>query len=82
MTAHAYIFYSDVPERLVESAVRHVDSITQAQLIAFDECPFSGEITETQHGTQIEFPWPINRMLRHAIGDWLTHHGINFTVVM
>ncbi|MGU7784900.1 phage portal protein [Burkholderia sp. PU8-34] len=82
MSAHAYIFYADVPERLAESAVRHVDSITQAHLIAFDECPFSGEISETRSGTQIEFPWPRVVSLRHALGDWLTHHGINFTVVM
>lgn len=60
----------------------HRDSLTGADLIAFDECPFSGEITETEHGTQIAFPWPRNRTMRHAIGDWLTHYGINFTVVM
>ncbi|KVG77208.1 hypothetical protein [Burkholderia ubonensis] len=82
MSAHAYIFYAEVPERLVESAVQHRDSETGAQLITFDECPYSGEITETQHGIQIEYSWPVNVTYRHALGDWFTHHRINFTVVM
>ncbi|RQQ37081.1 phage portal protein [Burkholderia stagnalis] len=82
MSAHAYIFYSDVPERLVESVVRHTDSITDAQLVAFDGCPYSGEITETEHGMQIEYAWPVDVAYRHALGDWFTHHGISFTVVM
>ncbi|MBU9501315.1 phage portal protein [Burkholderia multivorans] len=82
MSAAACVLYGDVPEPLLISAIRHRDSVTGAELIAFDECPFSGEITETEHGVQIAFPWPRNRPLRHAIGDWLTHYGINFTVVM
>ncbi|KWI50282.1 phage portal protein [Burkholderia pseudomultivorans] len=82
MSAAACVLYGDVPEPLLIAAIRHRDSVTGADLIAFDECPFSGEITETEHGVQIAFPWPRNRTLRHAIGDWLTHHGINFTVVM
>lgn len=82
MSAHAYIQYADVPERLIESALRHHDSVTGAHLIAFDNCPFSGELTETERGTQIEYAWPHSLELRHALGDWFTHHGIHFTVVM
>lgn len=80
MSACTNIFYADVPERLVESALRHRDTVTGAELIAFDECPFSGEITETEHGVKIEYPWPRNGTLRHALGDWFTHHGINFSL--
>ncbi|MBY4692760.1 phage portal protein [Burkholderia latens] len=82
MSATACILYGDVPELLLITAIRHRDSVTGADLIAFDECPFSGEITETELGVQIAFPWPRNRTMRHAVGDWLTHYGINFTVVM
>ncbi|EKS9793484.1 phage portal protein [Burkholderia cepacia] len=82
MSAHASIPYCAVPERLVISAIRDRNGMTRADLIAFDECPSSGEITETEHGTQISFPWPRNRTMRHAVGDWLTHSGINFTVVV
>jgi len=57
------------PSGLLISAIRHFDGVTGADLIAFDECPFSGEITETEHGVQIAFPWPRNRTMRHAIGD-------------
>lgn len=71
MSAAACILYSDVPEPLLISAIRHVDGVTGADLIAFDECPFSGEISETEHGTQISFPWPRDRTMRHAVGDWL-----------
>jgi hypothetical protein len=82
MSAHAYILYVDVPERLVDSALRHYDAVTGADLIAFDECPFSGEFSQTERGALIEFPWPHNQVLRSSLSDWLTHHGINFTVVM
>lgn len=83
MSAHAYIQYADVPEQLLDSALRHRDTVTGAHLIAFDNCPFSGEISETSAGvTQIEYAWPHSIELRHALGDWLTHHGIHFTVVM
>jgi hypothetical protein len=44
MSAAACILYSDVPELLLTSAIRHRDGVTQADLIAFDDCPFSGEI--------------------------------------
>ncbi|WP_018435337.1 hypothetical protein [Paraburkholderia atlantica] len=82
MSAHAYIQYADIPEQLLESAVRHRDEVNGAQLVALDQCPFSGQITETESGSQIEYPWPHNSGLRHALGDWLTHNGISFTVVM
>ncbi|MFD1556017.1 phage portal protein [Paraburkholderia silviterrae] len=83
MTAHAYIQYDDVPEALLETALRHRDTVTGARLIAFDNSPFSGEISETSEGlTQIEFAWPHSVELRHALGDWLTYYGIDFTVVM
>lgn len=82
MSAHAYIQYADVPESLIDSALRHRDAVTAAQLIAFDECPFSGEISESERGAQIEYVWPRSLDLRHALGDWFTHHGIHFTVVM
>lgn len=85
MSAHAYIQYADVPEQLLESALRHRDTVTGAYLIAFDDCPFSGEITEllgSSGGAQIEYAWPHSLDLRHALGDWFTHHGIHFTVVM
>lgn len=83
MSAFAYIQYDDIPAPMIESALRHKDMVTNADLIAFDDCPFSGEISVTSAGiTQIEFAWPINRELRHALGDWFTYHGINFTVVM
>ena len=82
MSAHAYIQYADVTEQLIESALRHHDNVTGAQLIAFDDCPFSGEISETSDGgTQIEYAWPNSLVLRHALGDWFTHHGIAFVVV-
>jgi hypothetical protein len=82
MSAHAYIQYADVPERMIESALRHRDTVTGAQLIAFDNCPLSGEISQTSDGnTQIEYAWPNSLNFRHALGDWFTHHGIAFVVV-
>ncbi|MFP4889297.1 phage portal protein [Paraburkholderia sp. EG304] len=83
MSAHAYILYDAVPEQLIDSALRHRDTVTGAELIAFDNCPFSGEIRETSSGvTQIEYAWPHSPNLRHALDDWFTHNGIHFTVVM
>lgn len=82
MSAHAYIQYADVPGQLLESALRHRDIVTGAELVAFDNCPFSGEISLTSDGvSQIEYAWPHSLELRHALGDWLTCHGIPFVVV-
>ena len=79
MSAHAYIQYDDVPAPLIDTALRHGDG---ERYIAFDDCPFSGEISETSDGgTQIEYAWPNSLDLRHALGDWFTHHGIAFVVV-
>lgn len=82
MSAHAYIAYADVPEQLRAAAVPHRDGITDAQLVALDECPISGEITRVAAGIQIEYSWPRDLRLRHALVDWFTRHGIHFTVVM
>ena len=81
MSAHAYVQYADVPERLIESACRTVDGETGAALIQFDGYPHSGELVEGANDVQIEFAWPRNPELRHALDDWLTHNGISFVVV-
>ena len=82
MSAHAYIQYADVPKGLLESARRTVDCESEAALIQLDGYPHSGEIVDGSNDVQIAFAWPHDIGLRHALGDWLTHHGINFTVVM
>ncbi|QBR00490.1 phage portal protein [Paraburkholderia pallida] len=83
MSAHAYIQYDDVPEALLETALRHRDTLTGARLIAFDNSLFSGEIVDASDGrAQIEFAWPRDVELRHALADWLTYQSISFTVVM
>ena len=80
MTAQAYIQYDDVPEALFADARWRVDD-AGVQLVAFDGCPLVGQVVETSGSVQIEFAWPRNVELRHALGDWFTHHGIHFTVV-
>lgn len=82
MSAHAYIQYADVPEQLLESGQRTVDGATGAALIQFEGYPHSGELIDGPCDLQIEFAWPRDVDLRHVLGDWLTHHGIHFTVVM
>ncbi|MEM5384155.1 phage portal protein [Paraburkholderia phymatum] len=81
MSAHAYIQYADVPELLMESARRTIDADTGAALIQFDGYQHCGEIVDGPDDLQIEFAWPRNSDLRHALDDWFTHHGISFTVV-
>ncbi|CAG9262161.1 phage portal protein [Paraburkholderia caribensis] len=80
MTSQAYVQYDDVPEALFERAQWRVDD-SGVRFVAFDGCPLVGLIVESAEGAQIEFAWPHNPELRHALGDWLTHHGIHFTVV-
>ncbi|WP_296652836.1 phage portal protein [Paraburkholderia sp.] len=81
VSAHAYIQYADVPESLLETARRTVDGESSAALIQFDGYPHSGEIVDGTGDLQIEFVWPRDPALRHALGDWLTHHGISFVVI-
>ena len=82
MSAHAYIHYADVPEQLLETARRTVDADTGAALIQFDGYPYCGELVDGSNDLQIEFTWSRNPELRGPLADWLTHHGIHFTVVM
>ncbi|MFM0495608.1 phage portal protein [Paraburkholderia caledonica] len=83
MSAHAYIQYAALPQLLIDSSTQHIDSVTKAKVVAFDGCPFCGQIDVLSDGRiQIEFPWPRARELRHALDDWMNYHGINYTVVM
>lgn len=82
MSAHAYVQYADLPEALLTTARRRFECETGLHVIAIEGCPFCGEIRDAGGGVQIEYPWPHNLSLRHALGDWLTHNGIAFTVVM
>lgn len=82
MSAHAYIQYADVPEPLLESARRTVDGDTGDALIQFDGYPYCGVLVDGSNDLQIEFAWSRSPELRAALADWLTHHGIHFTVVM
>jgi hypothetical protein len=83
MSAHAYIQYADVPQPLIDASSQRIDGATQAKLIAFPECPLTGQIDVlSDDRIQIEFPWPRARELRHALDDWMNYHGINYTVVM
>jgi hypothetical protein len=83
MSAHAYIHYADVPDTLTASSRQWVDSVTKEKLVSFDDCPLIGQIDVLSDGrVQVEFVWPKLSDLRHALGDWLMHHGIHYTVVM
>ncbi|MBB5462893.1 phage portal protein [Paraburkholderia sp. Cpub6] len=83
MSAHAYIQYADVPQQLIDSSGQIIDRDTGAKLIAFDGCPQVGELEVLADGRiQIEYSWARNVDLRHSLADWLTYHGIHFTVVM
>ncbi|MPW16925.1 phage portal protein [Paraburkholderia sp. CNPSo 3157] len=87
MSAHAYIQWADVPQALISSSQQHVDGITQAKVVAFDGCPFAGEIEVLEakpfgSAIQIEFAFPRNHGLRNSLIDWFMHHSIPFTVVM
>lgn len=81
MSAHAYIQWADVPQALISSSRQHVDDVTKAQIVSFDGCPLSGELTQGK-SLQVEYPFPRNPDLRHSLGDWFMHWGIPFTVVM
>jgi hypothetical protein len=80
MSAHACIRWGDVPQPLVDSSRQHVDTVTQAQLVAFNDCPFVGEIDQLPDHLQVSFPFPRDIGLRNSLIDWLIHWGINFTV--
>lgn len=82
MTAYAYIPWEEIPQSLVASCRKDVEEGTGANLVAFDGCPFSGQMNETSTGLQVEFPFPRFVPLRNALVDWLVHWGISFTVVM
>jgi hypothetical protein len=83
MSAFAYIQYADVPDVLAKCSSQHIDSATQARLIAFDGCPLCGQIEVlNDNRIQIEFPFPRGAELRGALVDWLMHWGIHFMVVM
>ena len=82
MSAHAYIQYADVPEALLESSQRTIDSDTGDALIQFAGYPYCGVLVDGPSDQQVEFAWSRDTDLRHALSDWFTHHGIHFTVVM
>lgn len=82
MSAHAYIHYADVPDTLTASSRQWVDSVTSEKLVSFDDCPLIGQIDVLSDGrVQVEFAWPKLASLRHALDDWLMHHGIPYAVV-
>ena len=87
MSAHAYIQWADVPQELISTSQQHVDGITLAKVVAFDGCPFAGELetldTKPRGSViQVQFAFPRNRDLRNSLIDWFMHHSIPFTVVM
>ncbi|MEM5371343.1 phage portal protein [Paraburkholderia azotifigens] len=84
MSAHAYIQWADVPQNLIDTSRQHVDGVTKAKVVAFDECPVCGEIEDGKPSKSImvSFPFPRDVSLRHSLVDWLWYHGIHFTVVM
>ncbi|SEI42194.1 phage portal protein [Paraburkholderia diazotrophica] len=82
MSAHAYIQWADVPQALIDSSRQRMDDNGAVKLVAFVGCPLVGQIEELSGGRiQIEYPWPQVPDLRHGLGDWLSHHGINYVVV-
>ncbi|BDC37742.1 phage portal protein [Paraburkholderia terrae] len=82
MSAHAYIQWADVPHELISSSGQIIDSETQAKLVAFDGCPFCGEITENgDKALRVEYAFPRNHELRNSLVDWFIHHGISFVVL-
>jgi hypothetical protein len=81
MSAHAYIQWADVPQQLIDTSRQQIDETTHAQIVAFEGCPFSGQLTQGK-SLQVEYPFPRNPDLRHSLVDWLWYHGIHFTVVM
>jgi hypothetical protein len=83
MSANAYVDWADIPQRLIGSSRQHIDSTTQAKLIAFDGCPFAGQLEQsTDGGLGVEFPFPRNAELRDQLIEWLLHWGIPFTVLV
>lgn len=82
MSAQAYIQWADVPQDLISRSGQIEDSATKAKLVAFDGCPFCGEITEnSKKALQVEYAFPRNHELRNSLVDWFIHHGISFVVV-
>ncbi|PQV50989.1 phage portal protein [Paraburkholderia sp. BL21I4N1] len=92
MSAHAYIQWADVPQQLIDTSRQHVDEITEAQIVAFDGCPISGQLFQGSaeyvphpadiKSLQVEYSFPRAVELRHALVDWFWYHGIHFMVVM
>ncbi|MFM0210433.1 phage portal protein [Paraburkholderia sediminicola] len=82
MSAHAYIQYADVPDKLTASSHQHVDSVTGAKIITFDGCPLAGQLDTVNGRIQIEYPFPRGEELRNHLVRWLMQWGIHFTVVM
>jgi hypothetical protein len=82
MSAHAYIQWADIPAALIASSGQIIDSDTKAKLVAFDGCPFCGEITEnSKKELQVEYAFPRDHEMRNWLVDWFIHHGISFVVV-
>jgi len=82
VSAHAYIQWADVPQQLMDTSRQHIESETEAKIVAFDGCPFSGQLCDSPDGLQVEYSFPRNPELRHSLVDWFWYHGIHFTVVM
>ncbi|QBQ99234.1 phage portal protein [Paraburkholderia pallida] len=83
MSAYAYIQWADVPATLAHKSRQRVDEATKQQLVAFEGCPFAGELEQLAGGRlQVAFPFPINADLRAQMVDWLLHWGISFTVIV
>ena len=82
MSAHAYIQYADLPDKLTSSSRQCVDDITRAQMIQFDGCPLVGQLDPVGDRLQVEYPFPRDADLRNRLVQWFMHWGIHFQVVM
>jgi len=82
MSAHAYIQYADVPQSLIDTSRQHIDGVTGAKVIAFEGCPFAGQIESDGDALEVEFPFPRNAELRDSFVAWLMNWGISFMVAM
>lgn len=84
MSAYAYIQLSDIPDRLMSGSRQHIDPVTGAKLIAFNDCPIVGQIEDTdKNGVyEVEYPFPRSEVIRNSLVAWLMTWGICFRVVM
>ncbi|WP_153135158.1 hypothetical protein [Paraburkholderia agricolaris] len=89
MSAYAYIDIEDVPANLRETSVERPDEISpEKTLIAFEGCPFAGEIWKRQRAhdgadaTDVIFPFPRAVGPRNDLVAWFMNWGIHFRVVM